>query len=785
MSTENWQLKYDVIIDQAKSYGEEALLTLGNGYVGWRGAPVWATYDENHYPALYVAGVFNQTKTPVAGRDVVNEDLVNLPNPQLIKINVNGELLTQENLSERESTLHFDNGALTEIHQFKVSDGTVTVATTKVVDPVAWRQIALQVQISTDFKAKVQLESLVDTSVINQNVKRYRDFESREFDVDGVDIEAQHVFVKTRQSGINIGLGINTQVLQQSQLLPKTVDIVDENLVESFTTELLPGVPATLVKNISVITSQDYSEELAPALTELMAETSFEQVRLDSADYWEQVWREADIELVAEDTTMQQLLRMNVFHLRQAAQSNANPSLDVSVGSRGLTGEGYRGHIFWDELFLIPYYAANDPQTARALIQYRIQRLAAAQANAHKEQEVGAMFPWQAGLYGDEQAQVIHLNTVDNTWIPDNSRLQRHVSLAIAYDLWVYTKVTGDESLLNNSGLTMLLEIAKFWLNKVELASDDIYDLSGVMGPDEFHEAYPDSNEGGLKNNAYTNVMLAWLLEWILELGDELSAFEAIAFSDDFDESMMEKVSDVAHGLRLERNDEGVFAQYEGYFNLKELDFEAYTEKYGDIHRVDRLLKAEGKSPDDYQVAKQADLLMLMYNFDSKHVEKLLNQLGYPVAADWLLANTEYYLARTVHGSTTSRPVFAGIDVELGRLDEAEALLSSAIRSDVDDIQGGTTAEGIHTGVMGETLAVVQNKFGGVKLTGDMLEIDPHLPISWESLHFKQRYQNTLIDIIETHAFISITSDHEMQVEVAGDVYTLMADQPLVVSLEA
>lgn len=262
-------------------------------------------------------------------------------------------------------------------------------------------------------------------------------------------------------------------------------------------------------------------------------------------------------------------------------------------------------------------------------------------------------------------------------------------------------RMTGDVSLLQNGGLTMVLEIAKFWLHKVTKADDGRYDLAGVMGPDEFHEAYPGATAAGVQNNAYTNVMLAWLLNWIQELQTALPAFEAIAASANFDDKLLQRVSAVMHGLRLERNDTGVFAQYEGYFDLKELDFTAYAEKYGDIHRVDRILKAEGKSPDDYQVAKQADFLMLFYNFDAELVANLIEQLGYQLEPDWLAVNQSYYLARTVHGSTTSRPVFAGIDVTLGLLDEAEKLLAYAIRSDVDDIQGGTTAEGIHTGVMG------------------------------------------------------------------------------------
>ncbi|PEG74691.1 trehalose 6-phosphate phosphorylase, partial [Pediococcus acidilactici] len=150
---------------------------------------------------------------------------------------------------------------------------------------------------------------------------------------------------------------------------------------------------------------------------------------------------------------------------------------------------------------------------------------------------------------------------------------------------------------------------------------------------------------------------------------------------------------------------------------------------------------------DDYQVAKQTDTLMTLYNLGSNHVLKLVNQLGYNLPIDWLKKNTDYYLARTVHGSTTSRPVFAGIDISLGNKVEALDFLKTAIGSDYYDIQGGTTAEGIHIGVMGETLAVIQNEFGGVALRDGHFVVNPRLPDDWTKLSFKQKFRGILISL--------------------------------------
>lgn len=198
----------------------------------------------------------------------------------------------------------------------------------------------------------------------------------------------------------------------------------------------------------------------------------------------EKVWETGDIVISSDNKDLQVMTRMNIFHIRQAAQHEANQFLDASVGSRGLTGEGYRRHIFWDEIFVVPYYAANEPETARDLLRYRINRLAAAQANAQVDGERGDMFPWQSGMVGDEQAQFVHLNTVNNEWEPYNSRRQRHVSLAITYNMWVYVQLTGETSILEEDGLDLLVETTKFWLNKATLGQDGCYHIAGVMGPE-------------------------------------------------------------------------------------------------------------------------------------------------------------------------------------------------------------------------------------------------------------------------------------------------------------
>lgn len=766
---QDWQLRYQDLAKGKKGYGQESLLSLGNGFIGWRGAPIWAEQSADHYPGLYLAGVFNQTQTPLAGNTVVNEDLVNLPNPQLLKIRVNGHALSDYPIEDSQRQLDFRQGELQESYVFGLPEGKLTLTSKKVVDPWQWHNLGLTVTITTTFKAQVDIDWRVDTTVENQNVARYRDFETREFDLIKADAQRSQVLVKTRQSAITIGLGVSSHCRYQGIDWPLVVSAADDGLHAQNRVTLVADQAMTLTRQVSLATTLETRAPLTDFLAQQQDQTSWSSILDHSRHHWHHFWQSADVRVKTDEPELQMLIRLNIFQLHQAAQWPANEHLDASVGSRGLTGEGYRGHIFWDELFVLPYYAANSPRTARALLHYRIQRLAPAMANAEREGEMGALYPWQSAQYGDEQAQLVHLNPLNQAWEPDNSRLQRHINLAIIYDFWAYVKASGDQSILSAGGLAVILEIVKYWLNKVKLAADGRYDLTGVMGPDEFHEAYPGSPaQGGFTNNTYTNVMLAWALDWVLSLQEALPDFAALAQQANFNSVLLEKADQVRRRLRLEQNSAGILAQFAGYFDLKRLDLAAYQAKYGDIHRIDRLLKAEGQSPDDYQVAKQADVLMLIYNLGVAEVERILSQLGYPPATDWLASNLAYYRQRTVHGSTTSRPVFALIEAQLGLEKEAHTDFVTALRSDYDDIQGGTTAEGLHLGVMGETLTLIERDFGGVKLDQGRFDLWPALPTNWQSLTFNQRYQGKLISVTLAHDRVWLAANEAITIWVQG-----------------
>ena len=219
----------------------------------------------------------------------------------------------------------------------------------------------------------------------------------------------------------------------------------------------------------------------------------------------------------------------------------------------------------------------------------------------------GAMFPWQSGSSGREETQEVHYNPLDGTWGADLSRRQRHVNAAIAYNLWQYYAVTRDRDFLSHYGAEMLLEIARFF-DSLTTFNDATgrYEIHGVMGPDEYSEKLPDAAEPGLRNNAYTNLMAVWVLERALEVMDLLPPRRVTEIAEQIGlaPGEEERWRDITRRMTVPFHGDGIISQFEGYESLPEFDWDGYRQRYGNITRLDRILKAEGDSPDRYKLSK-------------------------------------------------------------------------------------------------------------------------------------------------------------------------------------
>ena len=222
------------------------------------------------------------------------------------------------------------------------------------------------------------------------------------------------------------------------------------------------------------------------------------------------------------------------------------------------------------------------------------------------------MFPWQSGSDGREESQRAHLNPQSGHWLPDTSHLQRHVGLAVAYSIWQYYQATGDLEFLTDHGAEVMLEVARFFADiAVHDPATDRYRIRGVMGPDEYSTRYPGATEPGIDDNAYTNVMTVWLLHRTRDVLAALPPVRRAELIETLDLDPIEQLrwEDISRRMTVPIAEDGVISQFAGYRELPDLDWADYRHRHGDLQRLDRILEAEGRSVDDYQVSKQADVL--------------------------------------------------------------------------------------------------------------------------------------------------------------------------------
>ncbi len=787
-----WSIVYHDY-DPGKEKSRETLLAVGNGYFGTRGAMEECAAGENNYPGTYMAGMFNRRTSKVGDRDIENEDFVNCPNwlPVTFRID-DGNWMDPNKLRilSIDRRMSFRDGLLSKEMLVEDSRGNRTrIESSRIASMDDMHIAALRYTIEPqNYSGKISIRSILDGNLINDGVARYRQLNQQHLDPmeQGGDKQSQYLLVRTSQSDIEIALAVRLRVfLDQSEQENDFLHVTSDGKVESdIELQVKEGQSLTLEKSVTIYTSRETGPGLSlqTARERLGQIDGFEKIYFMSTGKWEEIWKEADIRVTG-DRFAQKMLRMHIYHLLVTASPH-NVKLDAGIPARGLHGEAYRGHVFWDELYILNFFSLHFPDVVKSVLMYRYRRIGEARKYAKENGFTGAMYPWQSGSDGREETQVVHLNPVSGEWGSDYSSLQRHVSLAIAYNVWYYYWINMDEEFLTREGGEMLFEICRFWAGKCE--KDDEtgkYSISKVMGPDEFHEHLPGTDEGGLKNNAYTHLMVAWMLGkatgFLRSIPEK--QIRGLKTKINLGDEEIAEWENIKDKLTIHINNEGILEQFQGYFSLKELDWDAYREKYGDINRMDRILKSEGMSPDDYKVAKQADTLMAWFNLDDSEIREILEGMGYSPDTNMLGENFDYYFRRTSHGSTLSRIVHAYLANELRRGEPAWKLYMEALSSDYVDIQGGTTAEGIHAGVMGSTVQFVIQSIAGIHLRGENLALNPILPEGWKKLEFNFAFRKNyyIFEILPGRVSIEMNSseDQSVEIEIAGKKYGLVSGE--------
>jgi trehalose/maltose hydrolase-like predicted phosphorylase len=434
---------------------------------------------------------------------------------------------------------------------------------------------------------------------------------------------------------------------------------------------------------------------------------------------WIDRWNAADV-VIEGDLELQRAVRFNLFHL----MANVGDRGEAAVGARGLTGRGYRGHVFWDaDVFVLPFLAATHPPAARAMLEYRVRRLPNAARNAKEHGWEGARFPWESALDGID---VTPKSATDRTGARVAIRtgdLEEHVVADVAWAAARYIDWSGDRAFEDGSGRAMLIETARYWASRVEFDDQGRAHILHVIGPDEYHEAVDD--------NAFTNVMARWNLRRAADAADGgVSSAErqrwlnaADALIDGYDETS------------------GLYEQFRGFFDLDPILIANLAPRRPVA--ADLLLGVDRVRSS--QVIKQADVLMLHHLVPNE------------TAPGSLAANLAFYEPRTAHGSSLSPGIHASLLARAGRLDEAVAALQVASRIDLDDLTG-TTASGLHMASMGTVWQALAYGFGGVSAASDGLHLDPKLPSQWQRLELNLRYRSASVRVGIEHDTIDLSA---------------------------
>lgn len=771
----SWNVCYDQF-DSENERLREALCTLGNGYFATRGALEWCDAQKNHYPGTYLAGGYNRLTTKISDKKIENEDLVNWPNWLVLKMKIEDDEdwispynITIEKYQEK---LNLQRATLRRYILFTDHKNRKTeFISERLISMADKHRAAIKWEVKAiNWEGKLTIHSALDASVINAGVDRYKDLSSKHLTILSI---GQHqngsLFVKTAttQSDIRIGQASQTFFYTEKgdKLTPKSQQIENKEYIgENFDIQLSKQQPIFVEKHLALYTSKDeaITEALLEAVNALEEVETFKKLSDDNTLVWQSLWTENDTEIEADDFEDQLILRLHVFHLLQTYSAHTT-NLDAGIPARGWHGEAYRGHIFWDEMFAFPLYNISSPEISRNLLLYRYRRLPEARKAAEKAGFRGAMFPWQSGSNGREENQILHLNPESGKWNPDNTYLQRHVNAAIAYNVWNYFETTGDIEFLSFYGAEMMLDIAHFWSSKCSYSEEkEQFEIHKIVGPDEYHTKYPDSDESGLKNNAYTNVMAVWTLEHALKTIQHLDP----AYAENLLRRL--KISDTElkrweaitqHMYIPFFENSHVIAQFEGFDTLEDLDWDKYRSKYGENMRLDRILGAENDDINKYKAVKQADVLMLFYLFSIKELQSIFHKLGYDFEPEKQLTETvNYYKKITSHGSTLSQLVHSWVYARQNRK-KSWHNFEKALVSDFKDVQGGTTSEGIHLGAMAGTINLIQECYTGMRFDNNILHLQPRLPENLTRIKFRLRYVQHWVELELTHDFIILKNN--------------------------
>jgi trehalose/maltose hydrolase-like predicted phosphorylase len=745
-----WQIQQDRF-DPKKLNADETIYTIGNGYFATRGS-----FEEGYLgatPATLLYGVFDTL--PIG-----KEELANVPDWLRIVLFVNDERfrLDRGKILEFSRALDLRNGVLTRHVRWESPSGIrikfdiERFASLEDEHVGAIRYSATIEQLPEGMvEANVTVRASLNTAVGNHDILHWETIDQ------GHDGNLIWLYSQTRHSHVR---------LVQAMSFDTTTPGFHKNLIESDIAPaihlggcLSTGETITAEKIVVMYTSRDVSDllpiamkhihqilktsdatghgtEIAVADTQSQAATQDKKIdpylslRAKNDEAWQKYWQQSDI-IIEGDDKAQQAIHYNIYQLRISV---APDDSRYSIAAKGLTGFGYRGHVFHDtEIFMLPYYIYEHPDIARNLLLYRYRLLPAARAKAEHNGYQGAQYPWESTLDGQEATPISIVHPESGELIPVlNGHIEIHITASVAFATWHYWFVSGDDEFMRDYGAEILLNTAKFWGSRASYnAERDDYEINDVIGPDEWHEH--------VNNNVYTNYMAKWniqtaidVLHWLRKTSP--SKEREMERKLDLTGERLTHWREVAEKMRIPQNEQThVFEQFDGFFDLEHLDQQDYrgrTASYQAILGV--------KPVQQYQIIKQADVLMMLtllrdhFDLDTKR------------------ANWEYYYPITDHdyGSSLTPALHVILACELGYVDTAYNLFMKGALVDLENPRGNS-AEGIHLACCGAVWQATVFGFAGLTVTDEGYTTNPCLPEHWTRLAFKflRRGEEHFVDL--------------------------------------
>ncbi|MDQ1483522.1 MAG: kojibiose phosphorylase, partial [Actinomycetota bacterium] len=576
--------------------------------------------------------------------------------------------------------------------------------------------------------------------------------------------DAIYLEMRTIDTGINLGYGAALQSSPQPDR--RAVQRSYERIEEQPHFTVGSGQTVRLDKLVGIATSRDQVDDVQASCLETLrthAATGFDANLQRSREVWEQMWADCEVAIDG-DAEGTRALRFGLYQLLIAANGD-DPT--VNIGAKSLTGEGYKGHVFWDtEILMLPFFIYTQPDTARSLLRYRYHTLEAARELARDSGLRGARYPWESADTGREECPIWTVDGANRFWTRDE---EIHVSADVAYGVLTYVEATGDTEFLTDFGAEILFETSRFWADRATHEPEtDRYAIKQVMGPDEFHSH--------VDNNAFTNRMAQWALRQSVQVYADLSehqpdALTVIATKIGLDPEEVEQWRNVAAKMVYHLDPaRGVLEQFDGYFQRLDVPITEWDQNNMPLYPKGY----HHFNCEDTQLLKQPDVVMLMHVLPDEFSEEVKK------------VNFEYYEARTLHKSSLSPAIHAIMGIEVG---DSTRALQYFYRSALVDLANnqGNTEEGIHIASAGGTWQILVCGFGGFRVRHHQMTFNPWLPAEWQEIAFALRWRGNSVRVTISHTAAVLTLEAPAgvteHVVVGAEKVTLVANTPVTVRL--